>query len=173
MIPGSETNYWLTFFPATVVYGIGLGITIVPVTTAAMTALPERYSGIASGLNNAASRVAQMLAVAIFGSIMLVTFQATLMDSTADISLEETARAELREESRKLGATQPPESLSPELQTTLTTIIKDAFVTSFRQIMLISSVLSIVSLAIIIFTLRFPQKTKPSNEPTLAAAESV
>ncbi len=172
MIPGSETNYWLTFFPATIVYGVGLGITIVPVTTAAMTALPERYSGIASGLNNAASRVAQMLAVAIFGSVMLVTFQATLMDQVTPLSLDETVRAELQEESRKLGATQPPDSVSPELKESITLIIKDSFVTSFRRIMIISSVLSIVSLAIIIFTLRFPKKSEIIDGSTFAVIDS-
>jgi hypothetical protein len=48
------------------VFGVGMGLFVAPLTAVALAALPGRYSGISSGLNHAAARLAQMLAVAIY-----------------------------------------------------------------------------------------------------------
>jgi predicted MFS family arabinose efflux permease len=160
MRPGVAANYWTTFFPATIAFGLGLASTIVPVTTTAMGALPSRYSGIASGLNNAAARIAQMLAVAIFGSVMLVSFRLSLADYTAALPLEPATRTTLLAEARNLGATIPPTGLSPQITQALDQAIKQAFVDSFRQVMMISIGLTLISLLIILTTIRY----KPDQE---------
>lgn len=166
MRPGVAANYWTTFFPATVVFGLGLAITVVPVTATAMGALPRRYSGIASGLNNAAARIAQMLAVAIFGSVMLVSFRLALADYTASLPLEPATRTALLAEARNLGATRPPAGLSSEITQTIDHAIKLAFVDSFRQVMLISIILTLISLLIILTTIRFDPDQQDDDSRT-------
>lgn len=71
---------WFVLLPLMAVFGVGMALVVSPLSTAVMTALDDSESGIASGVNNAVSRVAGLLAVAIMGGVASVTFQAGLGD---------------------------------------------------------------------------------------------
>jgi EmrB/QacA subfamily drug resistance transporter len=59
------SSYLASVLPAVTIFGVGLGITVAPLTTTVLAAVDERHSGIASGVNNAVARTAQLLAVAV------------------------------------------------------------------------------------------------------------
>ena len=59
------SGYWTGVFPGMVVFGVGLAITVAPLVGAVLMSVDERYTGTASGINNAVSRVAQLLAIAL------------------------------------------------------------------------------------------------------------
>lgn len=62
---GADASYWADVLPAVAVFGLGLTITVAPLTTAVLTSAPRRHAGMASGVNNAVARTAGLLAVAV------------------------------------------------------------------------------------------------------------
>jgi biopolymer transport protein ExbB/TolQ len=83
----------LTFFPAVVVLGMGMTVTVAPLTTTVMNSLGPDLAGIASGVNNAVSRTAALLAIAIFGMVMAWAFEASLNERLREIGARRTRSA--------------------------------------------------------------------------------
>ncbi len=153
IIPGVEANYWLTFLPATIVFGIGLGITVAPLTTVALGAVPTHLSGLASGVSNAVSRVATMLAVAMLGALMVIQFSVSLETRTQTFPLSDQDRQILQEEALDLGGAEAPIHLEPELKAGVEVAIDQAFVDAFRLMMGLCGILALISAAVSMATI--------------------
>src|SRR5262249_52246141 len=110
MLPGTGGNYFSTFFPAVVVLGLGMAISVAPLTTTVMNSVSESRAGIASGINNAVSRTAGLLAVAVLGIAMFQSFNSCLDQTQATVS-PDVQRA-LSGERIKLAAMEIPASAS-------------------------------------------------------------
>ncbi|WP_207343463.1 MFS transporter [Arthrobacter sp. E3] len=70
MTAGEPFNFWLQMLPGLVLYGLGLAVTVAPLTSAILSAVPPLQSGIGSAVNNAVSRVAGLVAIALAGIIV-------------------------------------------------------------------------------------------------------
>lgn len=138
-------DYWTTYFPAVLVLGVGMGITVAPLTTAVMGSAPSEMSGTASGINNAVARTARVLAIAVLGAVALLSFGSGLEARTADLNLNEAAQAALRAEASRLADAAAPAGLPPEQTAAAEQVIDWSFVSTFRLIAVISAALAWMS----------------------------
>ena len=79
---GFRQPYWVGVFPPTFLLGVGMAITVPPLTSTVMGAAGEAHAGIASGVNNAVARVAGLLAVAALGAVFFASFSYHLPGTT-------------------------------------------------------------------------------------------
>jgi len=125
-------DYWTSYFPAIVVMGIGMGVTVAPLTTAVMGSVSSNRAGTASGINNAVARTAGVLAIAIMGALALVAFRGALEARTVQLGLPSEVRVALESEASKLADADAPPGLPPQTQAAVEESIKLAFVDTFR-----------------------------------------
>jgi EmrB/QacA subfamily drug resistance transporter len=145
--PGIGGSYWTTFFPAVVVLGLGMAITVAPLTTAVMGAVESERSGVASGINNAVSRVAGLLAIAVFGIVAVSTFSASLDARLAQVQAPPAARAALAAQRTRLAAAEIPADVDPAMRTALKEAVDQSYLDAFRSVMLIGAGLALASAA--------------------------
>jgi MFS family permease len=110
-LPSVGNSYWKSFFPALVVLGFGLTVTVAPLTTVVMNSVDQDHVGRASGINNAVARVAGVLAIAVLG-IVGECFCSRL-NQVAQLSLLPNVVQALKTEEVKLAGLEVPAGLNP------------------------------------------------------------
>lgn len=143
--PGAGGSYWTTFFPAVVVLGLGMAISVAPLTTTVMASVKESHAGIASGVNNAVSRTAGLLAIAVLGLVMLHAFNRSLDRHLNQISLSSSARQMLDAQRNRLAAAEIPPDVDKDTQLKLKQSVNVSFVYGFRLVMLLGAGLALMS----------------------------
>jgi EmrB/QacA subfamily drug resistance transporter len=134
-----------TYLPAILCMGVGMGIVVSPLTAAVMGSVSSHQAGVASGVNNAVARSANVLAIAILGAIALTFFKADLQDRTAEIAMSAEQRAFLGEEAANLAEAEMPPNLSAATQVEVEQQVDLAFVQTFRLTNYIAAGLCFVS----------------------------
>jgi len=156
-VPGVGVGYWKAFFPAFVVLGFGMAISVAPLTTLVMNSVDQDRAGTASGINNAVARVAGVLAVAILGIVMVKLFSSSLNRSLTGRLLPPGIVDYVRSNEIKLAGLDPPSGLEPDTTALIRASISQAFVFGFRTVMLICAALSLASAAVA--SIMIPPKT--------------
>ena len=144
-LPSVGGSYWITFFPAIVVLGLGMAISVAPLTTVVMDAVDQDRVGTASGINNAVSRVAGLLAIAVFGVMMVAGFSGQLNRRLKTLAVSTGVRAELQSNESRLAALRPPAGIEPDVAAAIESSISASFVFSFRLVMWVCAALALVS----------------------------
>ncbi len=144
-LPGIGGSYWSTYFPAIFVLGLGAGLSAAPLSTVVMESVDVRQSGLASGINNAVSRVSGLLAIAVLGIFALQAFNKGLDSRITDIGLPPDAIEYLDTQRIKLAAAEVPPGLSANSSLKLKHAIAESFVDGFRVIMFISTGLAMAA----------------------------
>jgi EmrB/QacA subfamily drug resistance transporter len=143
--PGVGGAYWTTFFPAVVVLGLGMALSVAPLTTTVMNSVETHQAGVASGVNNAVSRLASLLGVAVLGIIMTITFNLTLDRQLTPLELSGETRQAIDAQRENLAAAQIPPGVGSETQAALDRAISLAYVSGFRRVMLVAAALALAS----------------------------
>ncbi len=147
-------DFWRTYLPGIVILGAGMGLTVAPLTTTVMTALPERLAGVESGVNNAVARVAGLLAIATVGAVALISFARFLDTKTNNLGLNGAARRELQAEASRLGEAKPPAAVPASQAHAVRGAIKAAFADTFRVLMVICAALAVISVIMVQLLIR-------------------
>ena len=144
-VPGIGGSYWTTFFPAMAVLAIGMTVSVAPLTTVVMGAVDQRHAGTASGINNAVSEIAGMLAIALFSALAVNVFAAALDASLVPLQLAAGLRGAVEAQIPKLAEATVPAGLDSGLKQALETMFELSFLKAFRIVMLVASGLALAS----------------------------
>jgi EmrB/QacA subfamily drug resistance transporter len=144
-VPSIGDSYWKSFFPALIILGLGMTVTVAPLTTVVMSSVTPDRVGTASGINNAVARVAGVLAIAVLGIVMVKAFSVRLDRSLSGIHLPSDVQHELQANSIRLAGLQVPEGLDPAANAAVQQSVRESFIYGFRIVMLICSGLSLAS----------------------------
>jgi len=106
---------------------------------------PPDFSGLASGVNNAVSRVAALFAIALLGAIMASIFSAKLIVLVEETNLSESESGHILDQSGRLAGIVVPDSFPAAAQVSAKKVINESFVSGFRKIMILSALLSLIS----------------------------
>ena len=153
--------YW-TFLAAMTILGLGMAVSVAPLTTTVINAVPAHQTGVAAGVNNAVASLAGLLAVAVFGTVALGIY-----DRGLDRRLQTTSvSAELSQtiqSARGQFVTAPAAALSTTAdQQRAERIIRGALAQSIRDIMLLAGLLALAAAA---SGALLPRRAQPASIP--------
>lgn len=147
-LPGLRASYWTAFLPGISVMGLGMAVAVAPLTTTVMNAVGPEVSGTASGVNNAVSRVAGLLAVAVFGYLMASLFEPRLQQALAASGLGGDVADAIWSQRDRLAAISLPQGLPGEAAAAARDAVHQSFVGGYRWIMAVSAALALASAAV-------------------------
>jgi MFS family permease len=136
---GLAGGYWAGVFGPILLLAIGLTVAVAPLTTAVMNAVPERDAGIASGINNAVSRLAGLIAVAVVGALATAFFARGLQAGLSDLALAPAVAAEMLAGTNDLAGLAVPADLAPDTAAAVKALIGASFLDGFRASMAVSA----------------------------------
>jgi EmrB/QacA subfamily drug resistance transporter len=145
LLPEIGGDYWTNFFLPMVVLGLGMAITVAPLTTTVMSSIGQNRAGIASGVNNAVARTASLVAIAVFGVAMLQVFKTNLDRILVSAKFPASVTEAVQSQSTKLAAIDIPENLNPGTQQLIRRAIEKSFVYGFRSVTTIAAALAALS----------------------------
>jgi EmrB/QacA subfamily drug resistance transporter len=135
---GIGGSYWISFFPAVIVLGLGMAVTVAPLTTVVMNSVTLSHVGIGSGINNAISRIAGLLAIAILGLVMVTMFNQNLMQGLSTSSIPTDIQQEIINQRSRLADIKTNNEYAQRL-------IQESFVFGFKGVVWIGVGLALAS----------------------------
>ena len=139
-----------------------MAVSVAPLTTTVMNSIAQSRAGIASGINNAVSRTAGLLAIAVLGIVMLQGFNRSLDARLPALNLPSSLQRSLDSQRTKLAGATVPDDAAPRMRAALDDAIGESFVVAFRRVMAIGAALAVAS-AVTAWLLIHPKRATSAN----------
>ena len=132
-------DYWTTFFPGILIFGFGMSVTVAPLTAAVMGSVSDHFSGTASGVNNAMSRISGVFANAIFGALAVLFFAGALQGEIKAIPLNSQQKQAVTQEVVNLGNAHVPANIAVKDKAQIEKAYHTSFINAYSKIMRVSA----------------------------------
>ncbi|MGY4538212.1 EmrB/QacA subfamily drug resistance transporter [Mucilaginibacter sp. UYNi724] len=133
------SDYWTTFFPGILVFGLGMSFTVAPLTAAVMGSVSDHFSGAASGVNNALTRIANVFANAILGALAVLFFSGALQGQLKNAKLNDKQRKVIEQQAVNLGNAKVPYGFEVKDKAAIEKAYKNSFIAAYGNIMRIAA----------------------------------
>ena len=153
-VPAIGGSYWTTFLPAMIVTGIGMAVTVAPLTTTVLNAVAPRHTGVASGINNAVASVAGLLTVALLGTVAIAAYDRSLDHHLALVGASAEIRHAVDAMRGSLIATVAPGSLTKEAAQIARAVIDASLLEAFRLVLLVAAAMALAGAIFAALTIR-------------------
>jgi EmrB/QacA subfamily drug resistance transporter len=160
----SDVNYLTDLLPGLLVFGLGLSMTVAPLTATVLAAADESNAGIASGVNNAIARVAGLVAIAAVGAVVAAQFGSKLDSELGALQSRPDLAAAIRAAKREPLARVEPRKAPPALRARVAKATTDASVSAFRVGIGVSAVLVAVGGVLGLIFIRNPRRRVSSED---------
>jgi MFS family permease len=144
VLPASG-SYAVSVLPALCVLGLGMAITVAPLTAAVLNSVGRDDTGAASGINNAVARVAGLLAIAVFGIAAAGTFNRALDRRLDAAKVSPETRRVLEPERARLGAMKAPRGVPAEEASAIEEAVPASLDAAFREVAWICAALALLA----------------------------
>jgi EmrB/QacA subfamily drug resistance transporter len=146
-------SYWFSFFPGALLLGAGAAIFVAPLTTLAMNSAGA-HVGTGSGVNNAVARAAGLLATAMLGTAVYVSFHTAVSARVAQPVWSPAARAAVHDRFDRIAALETPDSVPPAERDRFRLMLRESYLLAFRVGMLLSGALALLATIYWLFATR-------------------
>jgi EmrB/QacA subfamily drug resistance transporter len=143
-LPGTDGFYLSTFFLPMAILGFGMAVSVAPLTTTVLTAVPTHRAGVASGINNAAAAVANLFAVAVLGAVALSAYDRELDRHLAAQAVSSEVKAALEASRGKFVAEPTLARLQGDDRQAADTIVRASLADSVALVMWLAAALALM-----------------------------
>jgi EmrB/QacA subfamily drug resistance transporter len=157
----AKADYVTQLLPALLVFGLGLSMTVAPLTSTVLGAVDEKHAGVASGVNNAIARVAQLLAIAVLGAFVAAQYSSAVDSKLGHLSLSPAARAAVAEAKDRSLTTAPAERVPPPERPVVRAALEDASASAFRLGLGIGAALVLAGGVVSLVGIQNPRRSVP------------
>jgi EmrB/QacA subfamily drug resistance transporter len=152
------STYWTTFLPGILVFGFGMSLTVAPLTAAVMGSVSDHFTGTASGINNAVSRIAGVFANAVLGSMAVLLFSGALQQEIKALPFNAQQKQAIIAQTSNLGNARAPAGLTAIQKKKVTMAYHAGFITAYGKIMKISAGLGFIAALMALIFVQTPKK---------------
>ena len=155
---GADPRYVTDMLPGVILFGLGLALTVAPLTAAVLGAVGSEHAGVASGINNAVARVAGLIAIAVVGAVVAGHFSASVRDGLSHHGETAAYRAAIDRAASATFEVRAPSSVPASQRAQVDGVLQSASVDALHLALWLAALLSIISGVLSLVGIRNPQR---------------